>query len=582
MLQLISHILIITAICFIWGIPGFLYLHNNKNENGIWSRTTISRLTFLFFSGILSLSMVSAWIALWFPLNFTTLLLLTAGLSLLLFFIKKKEIKNVFNSFGKFSSISLLETLLIILIPITFVILGTIKIVNNDTGIYHIQIILWTNEYGSVPGIANLFPRYGLGSNWFNLISSFRIPLFKHENFTYLNTTLAIWFFLWLFANWRWHLRNFHTNLSNKIFSLFYLLILIFCLFDWELFRDAANSTNYDFIVTALTVMIISWLIESILSNEFNKPSSLLFTILCISLIPFKLSGIFILSPLLFFLIYNNNLRNWIQLICVALILITPLLIKNYIITGFPLYPLTWSISSPDWQVPAGMADYLKNYIYVLNRFYNSNNLDLTSIPELLNKSWISSWFSGILFQHKIIFIVSFSSLTLFFFKNKLQIDHKKLKVLFAFLFFMSIGWFFSAPSPRFGYGVLMILAFFPLCFFAGNLFTPLMQRSITILIIAASVFYIYKKINPIIEIKNYLFYPVALEKPGHKTLTINGTDFNLPEKIKDEWMKKCADIEFPCILQENKYLEARGIFLKDGFRMKQQPDSNFIRNYIY
>ena len=325
MLQLIFHIIIITAFCFIWGIPAFLFLNNNKNEDSIWTRNSLNSLTFLFLSGLISLSMVTAWVVLWFPLNFTTLLLLTFVLSLLLLFFKKKELQNVFKSFGKFSSLTLLEILLLILIPLVLIILGSTKIINSDTGIYHIQIILWTNEYGSVPGIAYLFPRYGLGSNWFNLISSFRIPFFKQENFTYLNTTLAIWFFLWLFTNWRWHLINFHTNLSNKILSLFYLLILLFCLFDWELFRDAANSTNYDFIVTALTIIIISWLIEPILTRETSNPSSFLFTILCISLIPFKLSGIFILLPLLFFHIYNNKFKNWFQSFFVALILITPL-----------------------------------------------------------------------------------------------------------------------------------------------------------------------------------------------------------------------------------------------------------------
>ena len=222
MLQLITHIIIITTICFIWGIPAFLFLNNSKNENSIWTRTSLSSFIFLFFSGLISLSIVTAWIYLLFPLNFTSLLFLTTGLLFLLLLFKKKEIKNALKSLGKFPSLSWLETSFVIVILLLFVILGSIKVVNSDTTIYHIQIILWTNEYAAVPGIANLFPRYGLGSNWFNLISSFRLPFFKHENFTYLNTTLAIWFFLWLFNNWRWHVRNFKLCQPNKILSLFY------------------------------------------------------------------------------------------------------------------------------------------------------------------------------------------------------------------------------------------------------------------------------------------------------------------------------------------------------------------------
>ena len=582
MLQLIFHIIIITAFCFIWGVPALLVLNKIKTENNYWNRTSLSMLTFVFFSGIISLSIVTAWVFLWFPLNFTFLLLLTAALIAILLLFKKKEIKNAFKSFENSSSLSLLEISFIVVILLLFVLLGSIETVNRDTGIYHIQIILWTNEYAVVPGIANLFPRYGLGSNWFNLISSFRFPFLKNENFTYLNSTLAIWFFLWLFNNWRWHLNNFIHHLANKIFSLFYLLVILFCLLDWELFRDAANSTNYDFIATALTIIIIAWLIESILVKEINKSSSLFFIILCLSIIPFKLSGIFVLLLLLYFLIYNNQLNYWLQTVVVVFIILTPLLIKNYITTGYLLYPLTWSIFPPDWQVPAGMTDYLRNYIFTTNRFYNYYEIDYTRIPELLNKPWISSWFNGILIQHKIIFIASFSSLSLFFFKNMLPIDYKKLKLLFILLFLMAFGWFITAPSPRFGYGVLLFLAFFPFCYYAGFLFTPFIQRMIVIVIIAATSFYIYKKTLTFSENGNLLLYPVAPLNTNFKPISINGTNFYLPDKMNNMWMRKCNAIKLPCITQENNFLEPRGKNLKDGFRMKQQPDSTFIRNYNY
>lgn len=582
MLQLIAHIIIVTFFCFIWGIPALIFQNKNNPSENFWSRSGLGKYIFLFFSGLITLSIITAWAGLMFPLNFSFLIIVTAGLLICLIFFKKQEVKGILKNVNFKSSFTLIELSFITVCLLLFIVLGCIETVNSDTNIYHIQIILWTNEYGTVPGIANLFPRFGLGSNWFNLVSSFRIPAFKTENYTYLNSSLVIWFFLWLFNNWRWHLRNFNKHAANKILSLFYLLLILFCLFDWELFRDAANSTSYDFIVTGLTIMIISWMIESILSKENSKPSSILFIILCISVIPFKLSGIFVFLLLLFYLLTNNKLKLWFHAFSFSMIIVVPLLIKNYFITGYPLYPLNWSLSSPDWQVPIAMTDYLRHYIYITNRFYNFYDIDYTTIPELLNKPWLSSWFNGILLQHKFIFIASYSSLSLFFLKGYDSFPLKKLKILFFLLFLMAAGWFFTAPSPRFGYGVLLILAFSPICFFAGKIFTPLLHKIIILLLIVISGFYAFKKLSPIIENKQHLLYPVVLERSAYKTITIKGTDFYLPELTNNSWMRKCNNIQLPCISQENKYLEPRGKNLKDGFRMNQQPDSTFIRNYIY
>ena len=228
------------------------------------------------------------------------------------------------------------------------------------------------------------------------------------------------------------------------------------------------------------------------------------------------------------------------------------------------------------------MTDYIRHYIYITNRFYNFYELNFATIPEMLNKPWMNTWFSGILLQHKIIFIASFSSLSFLFIKSNFIFDTKKIKILFFLLFLMAAGWFFTAPSPRFGYGVLLVLAFFPLCFIAGKYFTPFIHKSILFLLILVSCFYVIKKTSTTVKSTNHLLYPVTTEQLTYKTITIKDVDLHLPDLIKDNWMRKCYNIALPCIPQENKYLEPRGNTIKDGFRMNQTPDSIFIRNYIY
>jgi hypothetical protein len=218
-------------------------------------------------------------------------MLLTGVLVFYLLIFKRKKLKIFLNPANEDPSFSLIELLFIIVCLVMFIVLGTLHPVNSDTHIYHVQMVLWFNEYGTVPGIANLYPRFGLGSSWFNLISIFRIPLFKQENFTYLNVTTVIWFFLWLFNKRQWHI-NHWEDVASKIMSLYYLLIILFCLSEWELFRDASNSTNYDFIVSGLNIMLISYLLESIMLNKYSQAFSLWFIILGISIIAFKFPGL--------------------------------------------------------------------------------------------------------------------------------------------------------------------------------------------------------------------------------------------------------------------------------------------------
>ena len=581
MLQIILHIIIISIFCMIWGLPVLLLQKKHSSVYDFMMQSFLDTLLFLFFSGLILLSIIVAWLCIITPLNFSLLMLITAVLIFYLLIFKRKKIKIFLKIANGGPSFSLIELVFIIACVVVFIVLGTLHSVNSDTHIYHVQMVLWFNEYGTVPGIANLYPRFGLGSSWFGLISTFRIPLFKQENFTYLNVTTVIWFFLWLFNKRKWHI-NHGQNAASKIMSLYYLLIILFCLFEWELFRDASNSTNYDFIVSGLNIMLISYLLESIILNKYSQAFSLWFVILGIAIIPFKLSGSLVLLLLIYYLFNYKSFKYWLWASVAGIAILTPLLLKNYIITGYPLYPLSWSFFSPDWQVPKEMTDYLKNYIHVTNRFYNDYGLDIKKIPELINKPWINKWFNGILVQQKIIICTAVCSLLIFFLKTGLQINYKKLRIVFAVLLIMAVGWFFSAPSPRFSYGVLLPLAFFPICFYGGNKLPSLLQKVLILIVTFALCFYLYKKVSSFNGNWNLILYPYEIEKPPVKRINIKGIDFYVPETVNNNWMRKCYGTPLPCFCEENKYLEPRGDRLQDGFRMNPKPDSIFINHYNY
>ena len=580
MLQLILHILFISVICILWGLPLFLVSKRWKQDITYWCRTPLNMISFLFFSGLITLSLITGWVCLFLPMHINLLLAITFIPAVVVIW-NRKEITNLISEKIKPSNSSVTEKLFYIISILLFIFLGSMKPLNGDTQIYHVQLIKWFNEYGAVPGLANLFPRFGLGSSWFNLIGIFRLPaITQNENYTWLNASLVIWFFIWLTSNWKYHFENAHNPL-NKTLSHFYLLIIAFSFIEWELFRDAASSTNYDFIVTALTLISVCYLLEKILTTNTEKTFSLFFIILCCSIIPFKLSGIFIVFLVIFYLLYFNKIRNWIITIMTGALFIVPLLIKNYIITGYPFFPISLSILSPDWQLPATMTDYLRQYIHVTNRFYNRYDLNYSTIPEHFNEPWLGAWLRGLVINQKFILITALAAVSIFVFKNKTLINYTALRLLFVLIFTMTVGWFLSAPSPRFGYGVLLPLAFFPACFFIGKNITTRIHLPVLILTTGILFYYIWKKSN-IIPIHERLIHTAQLDEPKLKVINLNGVQYNFPEIMINGWMHDCFDSDLPCITGINAYLFPRGKTLRNGFKMIGSPDSLFVRNYVY
>jgi Sulfatase len=61
MVQQLIHIIIISIICIIWGLPSYLFLKKSSSEEYLYGKGA-STLVFLFFSGLLSLAVLSSWV----------------------------------------------------------------------------------------------------------------------------------------------------------------------------------------------------------------------------------------------------------------------------------------------------------------------------------------------------------------------------------------------------------------------------------------------------------------------------------------------------------------------------------------
>jgi len=401
MLQQFLYILCISLVCCSWGLLPLLLLKGSLFADAVWYRSRAGFIAFLFLLGCMTLGLLCSWLYLFMPLRWTTLLALT-GLQLLITVGSGwVRIKNLLSSLPAPGPLKGLPLLFFITCLLLFVLLGCLPTANTDTHIYHLQIVEWASTYPAAHGIVNLFPRLGLGSNWLLLIGFFHIP--GQQIFFYLNTSLVIWLFVWLFHQWHYHWRNG----SQRPLRLFYFLLLAYALFDWELFRDAASSTSYDLIVTTCMLLLLSCWVECILLDGKTPAASLLFVFIAFSALGFKLSGFFILILLVYHLFCHRRRLSYIVFsACSFLLIVTPVLVKNYIITGYPLFPLPLTIGHPDWKLPGGMVSMLNNYIVLSNRFLNGPFVNSAAFREQ-HAIWFGSWFKALGPQHKLIILLS-------------------------------------------------------------------------------------------------------------------------------------------------------------------------------
>jgi hypothetical protein len=539
-------------------------------------------LSFLFFGGCIFISVISAWLYLFVPLKFYYVALLTVVLLLYLLLFQGKKISGLFSEARQPGiSPSILSVLFVLVSLFLFVLLSALQPVNGDTQIYHLQIVQWQNRYKVVPGIANLYPRFGLGSNWFNLISLFYWPALKNENFTFLNSAFVTWFFIWLLSKWQFYFQK-RDAVNFQPLSAFYFLLLIYCMFDWQLYRDSANSTNYDFAVNAFTIIICSFFIEAVLTNRLRTEFSLIGLLFILCAISFKLSGIFLLLLILYHAFVSWRTVKWIFAIVAGVGILLPVLLKNYIITGYPLFPSPLSVNAPDWILPKQLAKGLYRYIILSNRFYNYQWTFADKVDST-NFNWIPYWINGILLKHKVIVVLALLSLFFLFKKLNLPLNHKSLRSIIIVLLLMMVGWFFTAPDPgRFGYGILLSTAFLTVSLFIYRLLAARIYQLLLLVTIIVTGIYTVKKAKPVFKEPEYAIHPFSFGEPPYQVIHIDNIGLKLPEKINNNWDCRCYFLRVPCITQKNPYLQSRGKHLEDGFRMYPQPDSSFADSYLY
>ena len=262
-----------------------------------------------------------------------------------------------------------------------------------DTGLYHAQAIRWIEEYGVVPGLANLHSRFGYNS------ASFALSAFFSETWLIGRPMHCVAGFFALLCACKcaaglmafWKRKKVRISDFLSIGGIFYLIAV---------FREMVSPASDYFAMLVLFWVIMTWveLWEQERDCPIGEKQTVPYALLSLYLVyaaTVKLSTAVILLLVLYPAVLLLRQKKWLQIagyIALGLLIAFPYLARNVLISGWLFYPFTFLDLFPvDWKIEKGYADCDSKEIQVFARLLYDVNLYDTPFS-----GWVGKWFASL------------------------------------------------------------------------------------------------------------------------------------------------------------------------------------------
>ena len=267
-------------------------------------------------------------------------------------------------------------------------------LMHYDTGLYHAQAIRWIEEYGLVPGLANLHTRLGYNSSAFclNALYSFAFTGQSYHVTGAFCALLLAWECVYKPVRERGGLLS--ISGVSRIMGIYYLLMI---------FDEMVSPASDYYMVCLGFILIIRW-IEALGSSgndgdksavaDMDIPRMCMLAVMMGFILTVKLSGaVFVLLAILpgYMLLREHRSREFMFCVAAGVVTVIPYLARNVMLSGWLLYPSTAvGIFDTGWRVPRDIASYDYKEIQVYGRGYT----DVSRFDEGITE-WFGDWFSG-------------------------------------------------------------------------------------------------------------------------------------------------------------------------------------------
>lgn len=316
------------------------------------------------------------------------------------------------------------------------------NIIDNES--YYIQTIKWINEYGFVKGLANLHIFFGQVSGWHIAQSGFNFS-FLYKNFNDLSG------FCLLLGNIFAAIKlNEYFSNSNKNYLIIGLLPLANIFFFQLISAPSPDIPVYIFALISFFYFIENFKNCSI--NTFNLISILILFVLYIKISSFAL----VLIPILVLVFNFKEIAiKIVPILIIALLVLVLFVVKNTIITGFPLYPTTYlQFEKLDFCLPEKVLSYFFNDLQLKHFFITSQQYQSMTSLQIMFKWLFLPNIDGFINLFTIL-LIAVSPIFIYKYFNKKSVWLVYIVVVFQMLFLLM-----SSPQFRFFIHLTLFLSF--------------------------------------------------------------------------------------------------------------------------
>jgi len=567
MLAILCSWIIITVVFLAFGEMLITVLNKVMKKNILYSFFD------KFWLGLCTVGMLVCILTLFYAINIYVLVaFLSAAVLYWAFNINK--VKQIASNINKgFSELSLWNKIgLVSLFLIITIYMLTIPYINTvyDIGLYHLQSLMWTEQYSVVPGLGNLHGRLSFNSN----------SLLFHTLFSYHPTyylTFLPFNGLCLFIFCSWLIKKISDQKGNFQAFVFYVLILIFIF----ILRHAIQTSSTDFLANVFVLYVIL----KIAFSGKDERTLITVSIMAVFCITLKLSSAPILLAVIcsfYYFIKNKEYKPVWSIVVLGAFFIIPWCIRFVILSGYLIYPYPdIDIFSFDWKIPIESVIAEKNAVHA---WAMARSTDYASVSAMSWYEWVPGW---IKWQEKstvLLFAFAFISPLFAIISIKSFRSKPNWFIAWCIAFCGSVFGFFSAPDIRFSIGfilcaailsVLLVFQTYKKLYAADNKMKCLNIGIVfvCILYIAMPVRQMIYYMEPGVSLFTFLIKPQNIDY-AHKGKDIKCVERKVGDIViytSDKW-DQCFDLCFPCapFYLDYNNLELRGKSLQDGFRVKK------------
>ena len=432
-----------------------------------------------------------------------------------------------------------------------------------DSGLYHAQAIRWIEEYGVVPGLANLHCRLAYNSSAFVLTALYSMKFMLGQS---LHTVAGFMAFVLVVKGLDvakvFSRKKVLVSDFVKVAMLFYISII---------YTEMMSPASDYFAMLFLFYVVVSWIELEERKEKNITPYGMLCVLLAVN-VTIKLSAaimlLLVLKPAVMLLKEKRYGQIGIYLV-LGILAVFPYLARNVVLSGWLVYPFpAIDLFSFDWKIPAGEAAYDAEEIKVYAKGMTDVLLKDTPMTE-----WMPKWFWALKGLEKIWVLGSVISMAAGMVISLWGILRKKTEIYgFLFLQWVMIAgylfWQIGTPLVRYGYIYILAFPFFTV----GLWFVVLLgKKEKSYLLFAAMLllFFVYKGGNLVQSIRASAHQPYYVRQQDYVTLEydvyeIDGVEFYYPLQSGQIGYDK-----FPAAPHQRYDVKMRGETVKEGFMRK-------------